>query len=96
MYGLWTSVLILILTYPGYLVWKPPGDYLYSGVVKSLYHMILFLIAQSPALGRHMKTPSGGLIATSTAYWFLFFFAAFIKVYFFRGIEMGMSKLSMG
>lgn len=93
MYGLWTSVLILIMTYPGYLVWKPPEGYMYAGVIKSLYHSILFLIAQAPALPRYMKKPSGGLIALSTAYWILFFVAAFIKGYFFRVIESGASKL---
>ncbi len=88
MYGLWTSVLILILTYPGYLVWKPPGGFLYSGVVKSFYHLILFILAQGPAFPRYMKTPSGGLIALSTFYWIFFFLAAFIKFYYFRPIEM--------
>lgn len=92
MYGLWTSVLILILTYPGYLVWKPPGGFMYAGVVKSLYHLVLFLLAQAPALPRRMKTPSGALIATSMAYWTVFFIAAFIKVYFFRGFEMAASN----
>ena len=92
MYGLWTSVLILIMTYPGYLVWKPPGDYLYSGVVKSFYHLILFIIAQGPAFPRYMKTPSGGLIALSTFYWIFFFLAAIIKFYYFRPIETAIEQ----
>ncbi len=92
MYGLWTSVLIIIMTYPGYLVWKPPGGFLYSGVLKSFYHMILFIIAQSPALGRYMKTPSGGLIALSTFYWIFFFLAAFIKFKYFRPVEMAIQQ----
>jgi len=92
MYGLWTSVLILILTYPGYLVWKPPGDYLYSGVVKTFYHLFLFLMAQSPAIGRYMKTPTGGQIGLSTFYWVFFFILAVIKFYYFRGFESAMQQ----
>ncbi len=95
MYGLWTSVLIIIMTYPGNdWVWKPPGGFLYAGVLKSFYHMVLFIIAQSPAFPRYMKTPSGGLIALSTFYWVFFFIAAFIKFYYFRVIEMAISKVT--
>jgi hypothetical protein len=80
------------MTYPGYLVWRPPGSYPFSGVVKTLYHSILFLIAQSPALPRYMKTPSGGLIALSTFYWIFFFLALFIKIKFAGPLEQMMSK----
>ena len=95
MYGLWTSCLILIMTYPGYLVWKPPGGFPLAGVVKTIYHSILFMMVQGPGLARRMETPSGGLIALSTFYWIFFFIALYIKIKLTLPIEMAMSKASL-
>lgn len=95
MYGLWTSCLILIMTYPGYLVWKPPGDFPLAGMLKTFYHSILYILVQIPALGRRMKTPSGGLIALSIFYWVFFFIALYIKLMYGARIEQMMSKASL-
>lgn len=79
MYGLWTSCLILIMTYPGYLVWFPSFDFPYMGVVKSFYHLALFLAVQGPALPRYLKMPTKGVLALSTFYWIFFIIALLIK-----------------
>lgn len=95
MYGLWTSCLILIMTYPGYLVWKPPGGFPLAGFVKSIYHSILFVLVQIPALGRKMSSKSATLVTLTWFYWVFFFVALFIKIKFFLPLESAMAKASL-
>jgi hypothetical protein len=95
MYGLWTSCLILVMTYPGYLVWKPPGGFPLAGLVKSIYHSILFVLVQIPALTRKMSSKSATLITLTWFYWVGFFVAMFVKIKFFLPLEMAMAKASL-